>query len=568
MKKFSWVIFFVFFSFKMDHSNLFYCGPGEFHMESPVRNRISMTGSFGELRNNHFHAGTDIRSLTGVGGDDLLAVAQGFVSRIVIDADNYGKSLFVQHPQGYTTMYAHINRFRSDIEARIKTEQYKHKSFELDLTFQPNEIIVNSGDLLAYMGNTGSSRGAHLHFELRRTGTDEVLDPVAFGLPVEDDISPSIKRIKVYGFDGEGITTSEKIYSPSQLSKTILVPGDVMALGINALDQSDHSWNWVGIKTIKVLVDSQMIYFLSLDHWSLEDTKYINAHIDYKNKMASKGQFHRCFKLLGNKLSLYKTIENNGLYYIGDSLLHRVQLIVGDAKQNESKVEFNIQKVNYTTPVKKNENSQKLVFDQEHILESESVKFDIPQGCFYENLCCTLDSCKNSLPIAYSDWFGIKPNNDPIHKPYKIAIKPSKSIPERLMSKCYIACKQGSRYISTGGNWEGEYLVSEFKKLGTFSIQVDTIPPTIIPYTFRSNMPKNKFMSFGLYDNIISLGTAREIQYNAYIDGQWILMEHDAKTRSIKHYFEDDLSSGKHELLITAIDDRGNKREFNSTFYR
>ena len=520
MKKFSWVIFFVFFSFKMDHSNLFYCGPGEFHMESPVRNRISMTGSFGELRNNHFHAGTDIRSLTGVGGDDLLAVAQGFVSRIVIDADNYGKSLFVQHPQGYTTMYAHINHFRPDIEARIKTEQYKHKSFELDLRFQPNELIVNSGDLLAYMGNTGSSRGAHLHFELRRTGTDEVLDPVTFGLPVEDDISPSIKRIKVYGFDGEGITTSEKIYSPSQLSKTILVPGDVMALGINALDRSDHSWNWVGIKTIKVLVDSQMIYFLSLDHWSLEDTKYINAHIDYKNKMASKGQFHRCFKLLGNKLSLYKTIENNGLYYIGDSLLHRVQLIVGDAKQNESKVEFNIQKVNYTTPVKKNENFQKLGFDQEHILESE------------------------------------------------IAIKPTKSIPERLMSKCYIACKQGSKYISTGGNWEGEYLVSEFKKLGTFSIQVDTIPPTIIPYTFRSNMPKNKFMSFGLYDNIISLGTAKEIQYNAYIDGQWILMEHDAKTRSIKHYFEDELSPGKHELLITAIDDRGNKREFNSTFYR
>ena len=193
MKKFSWVIFFVFFSFKMDHSNLFYCGPGEFHMESPVRNRISMTGSFGELRNNHFHAGTDIRSLTGVGGDDLLAVAQGFVSRIVIDADNYGKSLFVQHPQGYTTMYAHINHFRPDIEARIKTEQYKHKSFELDLRFQPNELIVNSGDLLAYMGNTGSSRGAHLHFELRRTGTDEVLDPVTFGLPVEDDISPSIE---------------------------------------------------------------------------------------------------------------------------------------------------------------------------------------------------------------------------------------------------------------------------------------------------------------------------------------------------------------------------------------
>ena len=569
MKKGIWVFICFCFAFSIDVDTPIECPDINFRIGSPVRQKISMTGSFGEIRNNHFHAGTDIRSSHGSSPDELLATGEGFISKIKIESENYGKSLYIQHPGGFTTMYAHILKFRPDIEARIKMEQYKQQQFEVELNFTPNDFAVNQGDSVAFMGNSGASRGTHLHFELRATGTNEVLDPVDYGLPVDDVIAPVIRRIKVYGFGIDGDLISEKIYTKSRLTSKAMVPGDILALGVDASDQSNNSWNTTGIKSIKLFVDGGLFYHFATDRWSLDDALYVNAHIDYKNKSKALGNFHRCFKIAGNKLGLYKTIQNDGLFYMTDSIAHDVKLEVLDAKGNSSEFSFKVQKSNYNLPVKSNTLPDLIKYDQPYTFNFGSARINFCEGAFYDNLECKFDSMTNSSKLAYSPWIGILSKPEPVHKSFEVKIYPTRTIPDHLKSKCYIAAKRGNQIINTGkSKWEGDQMVSSYRQLTFFSIMVDTVPPTITPLSFRNDMTKSRSMSFKLYDNLSTPAKVDNLKYNAYIDGQWVLMEYDKKSHSIRHEFESWLGKGKHELLISASDERGNSKNYHASFIR
>lgn len=574
MKKWLWVIICIGFSFDIDNPicvDKIY-NPVTTELSSPVRSKISVTGSFGELRNNHFHAGIDIRSMTGVGGDDILSAADGFVSRIEISEGDYGKNMYIQHPSGHTTMYAHLDHFRADIEARVKTEQYKQQSFAIDLSFDPGEFPVIAGDQVAYMGNTGASKGAHLHFELRNTGTNEVLNPIDYGLPVEDYLSPIVRRIKIYGFNPEGISESEHVFPQSKLKNNytvISVPGDMVGIGVDALDRINNSWNWLGIRSIKLFVDGGLMYYFDTDKWNIDDTKFINAHIDYPSKISARGSFHRCFLLSGNKMPLYKIIQNDGLFYLNEGTEHRVQVLVGDAHNNVTEISFGVKKIPYTAKIKNNIEGQEFINNvQSKTITSDNYQFQFEPGTFYENFNFEIKSDKNNNGNAYSEWIGINPSNAPIHKYFNISIKANKEIPQHLISKCFIALRRSSSYVSLGGNHDGNQVNSKSKQLGSFAIMVDTIAPRITPIKYRANLRNERWISFRIQDNIPALGEARGLRYNAYIDGQWILMEHDAKSHIIKHHFEDWLSDGKHELSIEVTDDRDNKREYKSSFYK
>ncbi len=560
------------FNWKAKHSE--YCSASSsFTIQSPVRNPILITGSFGELRNDHFHAGIDLRSSRGVDGDDILSVAKGFLRKVKIEAGSYGKSAYVEHPEGYTTLYAHLLKFREDIEARIKTEQYRNQQFEIEIDFRPEEFPLEAGDMFAYMGNTGASRGTHLHFELRKSGTLEVLDPIEFGLPVTDQSPPVIRSVKVYGFDLDGHLVAEKYYSHQKLSHNhpvLVVPGKMVAFGVNAFDRTHGTGRWVGIKGIQLFIDGGLFYHFSADRWSLEDAKYINAHIDYRSKLNAHGNFHRCFLLEGNKIPLYKSVQNDGLFYIGDDQTHRVKIVVSDAVGNEFATSFAVRSGQLTQKLNNaiSERHQVMACSRWNELQNASCRFSFPAGCFYQDVCLKLDSLANHLPQAFSSWYGINPITEPTHHYYEVNIKPGKNIPKHLLDKCFIAFKRGNGYASIGGIWEAGELKSNANQLGYFSIMVDTVPPQITPIVFKQMMPNAAKMVFRVQDNLAAAGKVKALTYDAYIDGQWILMEHDAKTKTITHYFEDWLGKGTHELLIVARDDRGNVARYSNKFIR
>ncbi|MCC6814917.1 MAG: M23 family metallopeptidase [Saprospiraceae bacterium] len=563
-RKFFLVIGIILSCIKTDKATIAFRPILPFFLSSPITHKISVTGSFGEIRSNHFHAGIDFRSSKGIDGDSLISAAPGFIRKIKIDSKNYGKSLLIEHEGGYSTFYAHILRFRSDIEDKIKTEQYKRQENELELELNPEDIPVATGELVAFMGNTGDSRGSHLHFEVRITGTDQVVDPSEFGLPIEDHIPPHLNRFKLYGFDLDGRQVSEKLIHSSKLNK-VLIPGDVFGMAVEAYDRSNNSWRNIGIKSVRMFVDHSLFYSFSLDSWSLQDARYLNAHIDYESRF--QGRFHRCFKLQGNKIPIYTSVENDGFYYIGDGKEHHVELYISDALGNETKKEFTIQNAQYKVQNTKIELPYTLYFDRRFEHDFGFGKFLLEAGCIYDHVHCKIDTISNSSHSCFCPWIGISPNNTPLHKPIEISLKPVKLIPQEMIDKCFVGLKRGKAAVSLNGEWKDGVLIAKSKQLGYFSILTDTIAPRLNPKNFKYNMLGRKSMSFTMTDNVADVTEKRSsIKYNAYIDGQWIILEHDLKSRTITHQFEPWLSTGTHELIIVLEDVRKNRKEYKYTF--
>jgi len=535
----------------------------------PVRHALSLSGCFGEIRHNHFHAGVDIRSSHSGKPDEIISAANGFVSRIEIHSDSYGKIIYVQHPGGYTTVYAHILSFRPDIEAKVREYQYQTQEYEVTLDFNPREFPVFKGDHIAYMGNTGASRGTHLHFELRKTLTNEVLDPLEFGLVVKDNISPQLKKVKLYGFAQEGGLVFEKIVPKKLLGQVQPVRGDFLGVGIEGQDRNNQSWHTTGLKNITLFVDGKQIYEYHQKGWSMEDSRYMNAHIDYKNKIQSLGQIHRCYKLPGNCLPLYHTDESNGLFQLPDTSVHKVVIRISDVSGNTSSDTFRIRKINEES-LKAPFCPGKMVFyDQDFQWSCPSGSVFFEKGTLYESTPLVFDTLSARTPRMRSPWMGVSGYGIPLHKKIKIGLLPEMPIQEHLREKYFIAVKSGNISLSTlDSQWQGDTLWSTHNQLGYFSIQLDTIPPAISSVNFRYDMSKQKYMKFRISDNVPSVRVSKELKYHAYIDGKWVLMEHDAKSRTIRHEFTPELEKGKHELRILLTDGRNNQKEYHAVFVR
>lgn len=570
MKKLIWVFIWLCFSFTPNVEMVLLPAPTTtLRLISPVYNSLSVTGSFGELRTNHFHAGIDIRAGQGPKGDHIVAAAQGYVSKIIIDSEDLGKSLYITHPNGLVSVYGHLDDFRQDLKEYLRSKQYLEKTYSIELDFKPDQYPVEAGDFVAYMGNTGSSRGKHIHFEIRNSNGDEVWDPLMFGLPVKDSKPPIIRRIKLYGFDDKGVEQSTKILNKSSLLKSngvVTVSGDVFSIGVDALDQTDASWNWVGIKSIQLYTDGELQYHFSADKWRREDTKYINAHIDYHAKASAKGNFHRCFLLSGNRINLYNTHENDGLVFLEDEKEHRVKLIVGDGSGNYSELNFKIKREAYQAKPPCTRYCEILMYDQPASFNNDEANIIFPEGSVYENIRCELKSYANPSSNGFTQWHGLVPANVPLHHKAEIRLTPQKDIPEMYKDKAYIALKRGKQTINVGGEWEGNELVAYSRAMGPYAIMMDTVAPKASLILPRKRNAKLNSLRFKIYDNISASRDLEDLHYEAYIDDQWVLMEYDKKSATISHKFESWLGKGKHSYKLKVKDQLDNERIYSGQF--
>ncbi len=541
---------------------------------SPVKRAITLSGTFGELRPNHFHAGLDIKSLNGKTGETIHAAAGGYVSRIKISAYGYGRALYLQHPNGHTTVYGHLDHFIPEIENYIKKEHYQRERFEMDLSLPAGTFTITPGQVIAYMGNSGSSTGPHLHFEIRNSMSEHVLNPLEYGIPVQDDLPPSIYSVKLYAqSSGTDIPLHTlKIRNEDDdegrkyiLEKDTLAISSTMAgIAVKVYDRAFSSSQRLGVYGIKLFANDNLMYHFDMKNFSFDEMRYSNAHRDYEEQVKSRQVFHRLFRLAGNKLPIYKERQDDGWISLETNEVKKIRIETFDHAGNISKLEFYLKQAAGPPPAYPI-GDKFISYDQDFEYTDQDLKISIPKNRLYSDTYFNVEKISAKqylLPVFKVSDIGV-----PLHRSYAISINAS-NIPARYKKKALIAMVQGGSVSNQGGKWNENWLGTNVNSFGNFTVMIDTVAPRIRPVLFKTDMTKATEMKFKISDNFGVGGTADEMSYNAWVDGKWILMELDSKSDVISHTFDDRIAKGKHILKIKVTDDKNNESNFNQSFIR
>ena len=547
------------------------------YFERPVEDQLRLTGTFGELRANHFHSGVDIKSKTGKSGQPVLSAAEGHVATIKVQADGYGNVLYIKHPNGYTTVYAHLDRFAPAIQKYVREEQYKRARFEVTLSPPAAMFPVKRGQEIGKLGNSGSSTGPHLHFEIRNTATQKVLNPELFGLPVADRTPPEIRDMKIYFLNDYREALFEKALPVEKRpdgtyhlkgGDTLLVSYDRVGFAVKAYDRMDYLRNDNGIYGITLDADAERVFDWRMDDLDFDETRYMNAHADYSAKQRFGAWFHRCFILPGNRLSNYRRTPTLGAVQLYPNRLVKMTLKAVDANGNTASITFWAQRTVATDIISLPAFDYLLPWDAESRIDLDGLTLVLPKGALYETLPFLYLRRPEKPAGAWSPVHQIHHKNTPLHAAFQLKISPSVPIPEKLRPKALIARVGGTRPVSYGGSWQEGQLVTRTREFGDFCMLVDTIPPAIVPVTFERDMRKRNAMSFRIRDNFGAAGPADDPRYTGTIDGQWVLFEYDAKRNRLTHTFDSRTKPGEHTLRLTVTDDRGNISVYEKNFLR
>lgn len=538
------------------------------YFRNPLDIPLVLSGTFGELRSNHFHSGLDLKTQQ-VEGKKVYTSAKGYVSRIKIAHWGYGKALYVTHPNGYTSVYGHLQKFAPRIEAFIKKKQYEKESFEIEVFPSAEELPIEANEIIAFSGNSGGSGGPHLHFEIR-DGNARPMNPMLFGIDIKDSKKPTINAIYAYPID-EGSHINKSI----NRTKLRLIPqqnGDFKAegieafgrigFGINTFDRQDLASNSNGVFNIETFFNGNKNFELAFNRFSFSETKHLNRLIDYEFYKKNKSKIQKLFVEKNNPLSLYKSVEENGYLTILDNTSSIYKIRVRDFKGNDvwitipitGKLENDLEP-NYvdTTPYFVSTSESKT-------FKEGNISVYIPQKSFYDDVYLDFEVSSDTLkmhePVI------------PMLKSFTITYDIS-NYTDSDKRKLFIARQVGSykKYPAyTYTTRKGNKLSAKTKTLGTYFLATDTKKPTIKPINFKDGqwLSKYRYLKVKLNDDLSGIRN-----YRATVNGKWILMEYDAKKQILTHDFNDNVvTDTKNNLKIIVTDYVGNSATFEASFFR
>lgn len=542
----------------------------------PIGDVLKLSGTFGELRSNHFHSGIDIKSSTGGVGQPVYAAADGYIDRIKVEESGYGNALYIRHPNGYTTVYAHLDRFNADVEAFVRDRQYAEERFSVDLLPTAGKFAVKAGQEIGKLGNSGSSSGPHLHFEIRNTTSGRALNPLLFGLPVADDIPPEVRDMKVYFLREDRSVLQSKSFPVRRLGQGRYgITGDTadigawrVGFGVKTYDQLNGLNNENGVYAIDMFVDGKQVYGWKTEDLSFKETRYLNAHVDYQAKKQQGGWFNRLFLLPGNRLSGYKPTETSGAVPLFKDRPQEVRINILDASGNASEVRFWVRRSADMEAVPAVSYTQELAWNAENVARYDGFYARIPKDVLYEDVYFRYATTTDNSADVYSPVHHVHEETTPAHGYFDLAIRPF-DLPQDLSSKAVIVNCGTSRPVNCGGALRSDgFLHTKVREFGDYCVMIDNTPPKITPVQFAYDMRGKRSLEFKITDNFGTTAQAKGLRYKGSIDGRWVLFAFDAKRDRLTHVFDAPTGSGEHVLRLEVTDDRKNKAVFERTFTR
>lgn len=534
----------------------------------------AISGSFGEIRTDHFHSGVDFRT-NGKTDYKVYASEDGFVSRIKVSSVGFGKTIYVEHPNGLTTVYAHLGRFSEKISRIVEKEQYQQNSFEVELFPSRNEIEIKKGEVIAFSGNSGSSGGPHLHYEIRHTSSQIPVSPLNYfdNWTNADNSAPTINKIYLYQIDSIGYMADSlgrqslnfnMNRSLCSIPDTISASG-VIGFGIESYDYVNEQSNRCGFEKVSLFINEQNTYSLHIDSFAFAETKYANSIIDYYTKITRNEEIVKLWVDDNNKFSGLKYNKSKGFISIEDGKIYNFVIEIEDFAGNKTIAKGTIKGRSYkenksiSTKLK---NAEILDYTKEHKISTEKYEVFIPQNALYHDIIFihSIDSLSSSHYRIYK----INTPKVPIHKKYTLRIK-QPNVPKNLLTKTYIGYINSKGIEFCESKISGNGIEAICSKFGNYTVVVDTLSPRIIPLNIsdKSKLSPENIMKFKLSDDS-GIGT-----YNGYVDGNWVLFEWDPKSNLLTHIIDKRrITQGSwHKLMLEVTDKLNNKAKYSCDFF-
>nr|HLT33752.1 M23 family metallopeptidase [Aquaticitalea sp.] len=537
------------------------------YFRNPLEIALVLSGSFAELRTNHFHSGLDIKTQQKT-GLNVYAAAEGYVSRIKVQHYGYGKALYVTHPNGYTTVYGHLQEFAPKIEAYLKAKQYEKESYEIELFPTAEELQIMTDEVIAYSGNTGGSGGPHLHFEIRDP-QERPVNPLLFGFEVVDSKPPTVTQVFAYP-----LNENSSVNNSNERVELRLVPtknndykvAPITALGqigfsISSYDQLDFAANKNGLSNLQAFFNGNKKFEIDFFRFSFAESRHINRFIDYDYYKTKRTHLQKLFVEKGNVLSMYKDLDDQGYLTVEDGTSSVYKIRIQDFEGNESWITIPIEGTPPDTiPTRPVNDKNYYVFAvQANTLNDKNVSVFLPANSFYED---TYIDFKVSNDTLYLDK-DIIPLQKNITIQYDIS-----NYKDSEKDKLYIAellgYKKYPSYLYT--KRKENLLTASTNALGTYALVLDANSPTIFPVNFQDGkwLSKYRYLTLKIGDDLSGIGN-----YRATINGKYILMEYEYKDRTLTYDFNDNVvTDTKNELKVIVTDNVGNSTTFEATFFR
>ena len=545
----------------------------EFH--PPMKIPMYLSGNFGEIRSDHFHSGIDIKT-QGTTGHPISAVEGGHVSRIKVQANGYGKSIYLSHPNGYTSVYGHLDRYREDIAEYVKKMQYSRQSHTLDLYPDPSAFPVEKGEFIAYSGNTGSSSGPHLHFEIRNSANQHPTNVLQYNFDIRDQVAPRFRSLHLYPMKENALINGGAETVSSALVKdqgrytvpwgTRLKAAGEIGMSVEVFDYLNGASNRCGIYSLEMYVNEHLSYRHVMDEFAFSETRYINAHIDYKARTRRGIKAHRLHRLPNNRLRIYDSKTENTPLLVDEAGSYQIRIVATDVAGNSSELHFTLQgeTLSKISSTAKSEGHVLFPYNRSNHHSSDQLSLDLPANSLYQDYQISFGTSPASHG-SLSPFFQVGSPDVPLHKAYTLSIK-CPPVNDGLRKRLLLISKNDAGEIeSAGGEYKNGNVVARLRNFGTFAIGLDTIAPRIRPRngSVSGDLSSKKSLSFHIHDDLSGIS-----RYEGYIDNQWALFEYDPKNDLLVYTFDEARvkKNSEHELELYVTDSKGNVNLFHTTF--